>query len=120
MIGQYAFEGSVISSIVLPESFKTFTANMFYGCGKLQTIVILNTAPTFSSTQWVWYGAQNKSLYVKADPATYNTTLTALATTNARVTSVYYYSETQPTDTTYTYWHYDANNNIVVWDVAAE
>lgn len=30
--------------------------------------------------------------------------------------NVYYYSETEPTDTTHNYFYYDNSGNIVIWD----
>lgn len=81
-----AFENCIsMSWVILPESIREIGSKSFIGCDKLKKIFYLGT-----KKQW-----QNISKVL------YPTTPISSSESNR-----YYYSETQPTDTTYKYWHY--------------
>ena len=91
-IGVDAFNNcSSLTSITIPANVTSIGEYAFYGCSNLTSVYYLGSADEWSS---ISIGSSNTSL------------------TNA---TRYYYSETEPTDTTNKYWHYDSDGNIVVW-----
>ncbi|MBE6601121.1 MAG: leucine-rich repeat domain-containing protein [Ruminococcaceae bacterium] len=85
-IGMYAFMGCTnLASITIPDSVTSIREGAFVRCGNLRTVYYIGTAEDWSNININSYNNANTSL-----------------TSATR----YYYSETQPTDTTYEYWHY--------------
>ena len=81
----------VLTSVVIPDSVTSIGSFAFYYCDSLKTVYYKGTAKEWSK--------------ISIDSS--NTDLTSATR--------YYYSEAQPTDTTYNYWHYDENGNPVKW-----
>ena len=81
---------SSLTSITIPNNVK-YIGNWAFQFSNLTSVYYLGSADEWSS---ISIGSSNTSL------------------TNA---TRYYYSETEPTDTTNKYWHYDSDGNIVVW-----
>lgn len=93
-IGNSAFFGcSGLTALIIPK-FITYISNYaFYGCSNLQTVYYEGE----TETDW-------GEIYIGSE---YNTNLTRA--------TIYFYSETQPTDGGY-YWHYDTDGKTpVVW-----
>ena len=90
-IEEYAFLNcSLIESIVLPNSIDSINECAFSNCEKLEKVFYKGTS---SEWEYVCVGDGNDKLI--------NST-------------VYYYSETTPTEPG-NYWHYNSNNEIEVW-----
>jgi hypothetical protein len=82
-IESYTFTNcSALESIVLPDSVTNIAWNGFYGCTNLNAVYYAGTIDTWST---ITVGSDN-------DPLTSAT--------------IYYYSESQPTDTKNQYWYY--------------
>ena len=106
-IGSYAFYGcSTLTSIVIPDGVTSIDWYAFDGCSSLTSITIPDSVTSIddsafnrcSSLATLYYGgteADWSSIYIYSWG---NKDLT-----NA---TRYYYSETQPTDTPWQYWHY--------------
>ena len=66
-IGNYAFSGCGLTSITIPDSVTSIGDNAFSGCSKLQDIYITDIASwcNISGLSYLmWYGSNNKSLYL--------------------------------------------------------
>jgi len=143
-IGDYAFEYSALHSLSLPASLKSIGASAFCycrslqavtadasiaapdllaagsafnGCTKLKTFVIPSSVTTIGTNNFQGCSSDLK-IYLGATalPSGYQTGWNAI---DSKTTAEYLlYSETQPTDTTQRYWHYDTNKNPVIWTVA--
>ncbi len=82
-ITQLSFDGCItLESVLIPDSVVSIMSDAFNGCRNLSTVY-------YGGTVADW---ENITIEQK------NTFLTSA--------SRYYYSESQPTDTTYQYWHY--------------
>ena len=91
-IGEEAFMSCTkVSSIVIPKSIKTICANIFSSSSNLTKVYYAGTAEEFS--QIGLYSSNYQFL---------------------TVATRYYYSETEPTDTTNKYWHY-VNGVVTEW-----
>ncbi len=91
-IGEEAFMSCTkVSSIVIPKSVKTICANIFSSSSNFKKVYYAGTAEEFAQIE----------LY------TSNYQFLTVATR-------YYYSETEPTDTTNKYWHY-VNGVVTEW-----
>lgn len=82
-IGSYAFSGSPLSSIVIPASMTYIEEHAFSECRDLYSIFYCGTPEEWENME---VGSSNIFHYTDA--------------------SLYYYSETRPTDTEYQYWGY--------------
>ena len=81
-IGDSAFGGcSSLTSVTIPDSVTSIGYSAFYGCSSLTRVYYIGTADDWEKISF-----------------SYNEDLTSATR--------YYYSDTQPTDTTYKYWHY--------------
>ena len=86
-----AFSGCCsLTSITIPNSVTSIGESAFERCSKLKTIYYTKT-----NTDWN-----------KISIGSYNSHLSSA--------TIYYYSETQPTDTTYKYWHY-IDGKVTKW-----
>jgi len=84
----------------------------FYDCTSLTSVVIPDSITTIDS--FAFEDCPLKIVYYKGTPEEWHKTYIYLDTALTKATR-YYYSETQPTDTTYKYWHYDENGNPTAW-----
>ncbi|MBQ8439128.1 MAG: leucine-rich repeat domain-containing protein [Clostridia bacterium] len=91
-IGYYAFHNCTnLTSITIPVSITSISMEAFENCNSLNNIYYTGTAEEWTA---ITIGSWN-------DPLTSAT--------------IYYYSETQPTDTTNKYWHY-VDSVPTVWE----
>lgn len=91
-IGEEAFMSCTkVSSIVIPKSIKTICANIFSSSSNLTKVYYAGTLEKFAKIEL--YSSNYQFL---------------------TVATRYYYSETEPTDTTNKYWHY-VNGVVTEW-----
>lgn len=93
VIGSYAFKNcSELNSITLGANISVIANSSFAGCGKLTSVYYRGKQDNWSKI----------SIYEDGNSPLLSAT-------------IYYYSATAPTDTSYNYWRYDSDGNIVVW-----
>lgn len=115
-IGEYTFSScEKLSSITLPQSLKEIGAGAFVGTSSLEQIILPENVILGMSI----FGDHHENLKIyfegKTDPTSnWNADWSyGLSNVNNRL---FLYSETEPTGTsTYGYWHYDTNNQPVIW-----
>ena len=87
-----SFRGcSSLSSIIIPKSIEYISGGSFFGCSGLENVYYEGT---YNDWQRIYLYEQDDSCLIEA--------------------TIYYYSETMPTEDG-NYWHYDENNNVVIW-----
>lgn len=132
VIYSYAFSGcSSLTNIIIPNTVKYIATGAFFGCSSLTNIIIPNEVGTIytntfkncSLLQSIIIPVSIKNIYPAFDGCNsldkiyYCGTKMQYNDINNWVsfseTSVYYYSETQPTDSG-NYWHY-VNDEPIIW-----
>lgn len=88
-IGNWAFYGCSFTSIVIPDSVTHIIINAFANCNKLKTVFYAGSVEDWNNVENDDGNNINKKLA--------------------------FYSETQPTDTSYKYWHY-VDDVPTLWD----
>ncbi len=112
-IGTYTFFGCGLTSVVIPDSVTSIGDYAFYSCQNLTSIVIPDSITSIGYC--VFYGCLKlNAVYYSGTSEEWNNI--SIGTLNDRLinASRYYYSESQPTDTTYSYWHY-VEGNPTIW-----
>lgn len=115
-IGSYCFYGSSLTSIKLPQSLTSIENCAFIETNSLEQIILPKNVVLGNSV----FGAHhsNFKIYFEGNdvPASWKNVDWSHGI-NAPVSDHFFlYSETEPTGiSTYSYWHYDANNNPVLW-----
>lgn len=102
-------------SVMLPDSFTTIGTYAFSYCTALNNLILPATLTQIKNN-----GLGNctnlTNIYYKGTPQQW---LNIIIDSNNNGTlshvTIYYYSESQPTDTNNQYWHYDINNNPILW-----
>ncbi|MBP5444631.1 MAG: leucine-rich repeat domain-containing protein [Acholeplasmatales bacterium] len=100
------FECSKLRSVTIPNSVKTIKYYSFTGCINLKSLIIPTSVTTIEISafenceQLSVFCLENNNYFFRDDEIE---------------ATVYYYRESQPMDFG-NYWHYDENNNIVIWD----
>lgn len=105
-IGNSAFRGcSSLTSITIPDSVTSIDAWAFLECTKLTSITIPDSVTSIGS--FAFSGCSSlTSVFYKGTAEQWNTISISNGNSDLTSATLYYYSETQPTDTTYKYWHY--------------
>ena len=114
-----------IISITLPSSLKHVERTAFSGCTNLKKIVV--GSPTLIVGRGAFSNCPNlEEVYYKGDKEQWEEQV-AIQENNEIFTNAtrYYYSETKPTakeyldnDCSLNIWHYDANNQAVLWELS--
>jgi len=114
-IGQYAFASCAnLSSITLPQSLKEIGANAFVGTSSLEQIIL----PENVVLNQAIFGAhhENLKIYFKGRVAPVWNDNWKDGIEGSLSDHFFLYSETEMAKTEkYGYWHYDANNQPVIW-----
>ena len=105
-IGSQTFcDCSSLTSITIPDSVRSIGHNAFWSCSSLTSITIPDSVTSIGD--YAFFDCSSlTSVFYKGTAEQWNTI--SISNGNSDLTSAtrYYYSETQPTDTTYKYWHY--------------
>lgn len=128
-VGEYAFDGcsnltnitipdgitilysntfsncSSITSITIPDRVTTIGNNVFSNCSRLTNIVIPNSVTNIG--EYAFSNCKNISnVYYKGTIDEWNKTTFSNYKNYLTEATRYYYSDSEPTDTTVKYWHY--------------
>ena len=131
-IGQYAFTRCTnLADIVLSKNLKNICYCAFSGCSLLNSFVLYsyNSSNDYYFPNVESYAFQSTNMpiiYFKGTSYVYNAGINGNNAISASVKKdgntilfnkdrVAIYSETEPTDTDYKYWHYDTDGNPVLW-----
>ena len=115
-IGFEAFRNCTsLESITIPDGVASIDENAFWSCSSLESITIGKGLKSIGSFAFI--GCKSlTSVYYMGLPIEWSTISIGCDNSTLIDANYYYYSETYPADTTYNYWHYDENGEIVVWD----
>ena len=111
-IGRYVFEGCTgLTDITIPDDITSIGESAFKDCSNLTNITIPDSVTNIDSL--AFYCCFNiTSVYYTGTAE--NWANISANSPNLTSATIYYYSETQPTDTTNKYWHY-VDGEPVVW-----
>lgn len=139
-IGNSAFWGcNKLTSITIPDSVTTIGNIAFFNCNKLTSITIPNSVTTIVSGAFKATGVTSViigngvtsigsgafdfcpdfSVYYMGTVEDWGNITIENENSSLNAATKYYYSATQPTDTTYNYWRY-VNNEPVVWTTTGD
>ena len=127
-IGKSAFSGTALETLTLPKGIKTISDRMFDNCHnlvmvilpegvteigelsfcwctKLESIVIPTSLTNVDSDAFEGCGKLNK-IYYTGTPEQWELIKIKSGSPKLKADNCYYYSEIQPTVTTYNYWYY--------------
>ena len=104
---------SNLTSITIPNSVTSIGRYAFYQCSNLTSITIPNSVTSIG--QYAFYNCSNlTSVYYKGNSSQWSSISIDSNNTPLTNATIYYYSETEPTESG-KYWHYNENNEIVIW-----
>lgn len=99
------FGCSSLASITIPDSVKSIGSQTFCDCSSLTSITIPDSVKSIDHNAF-WSCSSLTSVFYKGTAEQWNTISISNGNSDLTSATLYYYSETQPTDTTYKYWHY--------------
>jgi hypothetical protein len=108
---------TALANVTLPSTLATIKTWAFGDDTSLTDLIIPSSVTTIEQDAFADCSADLK-LFLEATalPSGYDSDWNAL--TDSTSAEYLLYSETQPTDTTQRYWHYDTNKKPVIWTVA--
>lgn len=114
-IASYCFYNAGLTSIKLPQSLTTIGGHAFLSTSSLEQIILPKNVVLGESV----FGAHHEKLKIyfegSSDPSSNWNSIWSNGI-DPISNHFFLYSETEPTGTsTYSYWHYDANNQPVIW-----
>ena len=115
VIGYCSFyECQNIVTAVIPDSVTIISEYAFYNCKSLESVVI--PSGMVSIEPFAFQDVNSlKKVYYRGTPEEWMSMNFTSANYKLKNAVVYYYSETQPTNTSYRYWYYDKNSQIIIW-----
>lgn len=115
-ISSGAFEGCTsLKSITIPDSVTTIGMFAFCACTSLESIIISKKSISHENIYNASNGAERIDSIDVFVNGSYEEEVNEILTTIFKYQHVYYLLDTQPTDTTHSYWYYDENNKPVKW-----
>lgn len=116
-IGSWAFRNcSSLISIIIHDNVTSIGSYAFQNCTGLKTITLgcsvnIIEQNAFDNCRWI------ENIYYKGTPSAWNDININSSGNSLLICSTkHYYSETQPTDTTYKYWHY-VDGEPTPWEI---
>ena len=105
---------SSLTSVTIGNGITSIDQMAFYGCVSLTSITISDSVTSIGKMAFAACSALTTVYY---DGTASDWEGMSIGDSNESLTSAlrHYYSEAEPTDATYKYWHYDENGNIVEW-----
>lgn len=116
-IGESAFHGcGSLTSVKISEGVTNIEKTAFYSCPALTQIEIPDSVLTLGKDMLSHAAISN--LYYKGTAQKWSSLTAEVSITNehTKEPTIYYYSETQPTESG-NYWHYDEHENPTIWQV---
>ena len=109
VIGDHAFYYcDSLTSVTIPNSVTVISNYAFYACTNLASITIPNSVTNIGDNSFLGI----RKLFYKGNASEWTMIDGGV---NLTVSTVYYYSESEPTESG-NWWHYDENDNAVIWD----
>lgn len=116
-IGSWAFRNcSSLISIIIHDNVTSIGSYAFQNCTGLETITLGSGITTiesnaFDNCRWL------KNIYYKGTPSAWNDiNINSSGNSLLMCSTKHYYSETEPTDTTYKYWRY-VDGEPTPWEI---
>lgn len=110
--GSFCACGS-LTSVIIGDGCEKIDANAFYDCEMLETLVVGEQVSTIQSD--AFHGTSLSTVFYKGSIGSWNKIVGVAGDEILANAVCYYYSETEPADTDYLYWHYDDEGNPVAW-----
>ena len=114
VIGSYVFENCKgLTSVVIPDGVTSIGCCAFSGCSSLTSVVIPDGLTSIGEYAFVNCSSLT-SVYYKGGVDDWNNIYISWENESLTDATLYYYSESQPTERG-NYWHYDENGEVIVW-----
>ncbi|MBQ8441388.1 MAG: leucine-rich repeat protein [Clostridia bacterium] len=114
-IEAYAFSGCIgLANISIPDGVTNIGNYAFIECNTLRSIIISDSVTSIGESAFKFYGELQAVYYTGTAEGWEKISIDDFGNSNLTSATRYYYSQTQPTDTTNKYWHY-VDGEPVVW-----
>ena len=114
-ISHYAFAFCTnLSTVVIPDNVTHIGIASFRDCSSITSVIIGKSVTSIGSSAFYKCTKLTKIYYASTKDEWSKINIASNNNSELLNASVYYYSETEPTDGE-NYWHYDENGNIVEW-----
>jgi len=104
-------------SVEIGDGITTISNMAFSGCENLSSVIIGRNVSVIEDYAFSWCDRLNRIYHVRTLYEMYNSSIEVGYDNNYENASKYYYSETRPTDTDYSYWHYGTDGTPIIWGI---